>query len=309
MLRPIAGDPAARGLMDDAALLSVTTGALVVTHDMIVEGVHYLPDDSPQSVAWKLVAVNLSDLAAKGAKPLGLVLGYALAEDAAWDAAFVAGLGEALSAFDVPLLGGDTVAMPAGAPRALGLTAFGQAPECGAPDRRSAQAGDMVWVTGTIGDAGLGLAIRQEKAAGGDMLVRAYTCPRPQLAFGQAVAPHVHAMADVSDGLLIDAHRIAQASGVAIEFDMDAIPLSPAFVEVAGSSLDARLEAAMAGDDYQLLFTAPAQASAAIEELGRSLAIHVHRIGRVAPGSGLSLCENDRHVAIPERLGYQHGVN
>ncbi len=155
-LRTIATDPAARGLADDTALL----GDLVLTHDMIVEGVHFLPDDTPQDIAWKLVAVNLSDLAAKGAAPLGVLLGYSLSGDAAWDAAFVAGIDDVLRRFDVPLLGGDTVRPPAGAPRSFGLTAIGRAPATGAPARSGVRPGDQIWVTGTIGNAGVGLAMR-----------------------------------------------------------------------------------------------------------------------------------------------------
>src|SRR5690349_14729568 len=126
LMRALARDPAARGLDDDAAVLSLGGETLVLTHDMIVEGVHYLPTDPPEDVAWKLVAVNLSDLAAKGARPLGALLGYALGQDD-WDRAFAKGLGTALGAFGLNLLGGDTVKMPEGAPRALGLTAIGRA--------------------------------------------------------------------------------------------------------------------------------------------------------------------------------------
>ena len=147
-LRSIAVDPAARGLNDDAAVWD----GLVLTHDMIVEGVHFLPDDTPQDVAWKLVAVNLSDLAAKGAAPVGVLVGYSLG-DAAWDAAFADGLDLVLRRFGVILLGGDTVRVPAGAPRSFGLTAIGRAPPGGAPPRSGARPGDRIWVTGSIGNA------------------------------------------------------------------------------------------------------------------------------------------------------------
>jgi thiamine-monophosphate kinase len=123
-LRALATDPAARGLMDDAAVLRIGGEAIVLTCDTIVEGVHFLSADPPEDVAWKLVAVNLSDLAAKGARPIGVLLGYALGPDA-WDSAFARGLGTVLGAFGLPLLGGDTVAMPKGAPRVFGLTALG----------------------------------------------------------------------------------------------------------------------------------------------------------------------------------------
>ena len=166
-LRGIATHPAARGLIDDVAVLAVPEGReLVVTHDMLVEGVHYLPDDPPGDVAWKLVAVNLSDLAAKGARPLGVLAGHCLAGDAAWDAAFVRGLGKALDAFGCPLLGGDTVTLPAVAPRVMGLTALGLVRPGLAPARSGAKAGDLLLVTGTIGDAGLGLAIARGRARG-----------------------------------------------------------------------------------------------------------------------------------------------
>ncbi|MGE3397590.1 MAG: thiamine-phosphate kinase, partial [Sphingomonas sp.] len=155
-LRALATDPAARDLIDDAAVLMMGEGALVLTHDMIVEGVHYLAADPPGDVAWKLVAVNLSDLAAKGARPIGVLLGYALGEGE-WDRAFAKGLGTALSAFGISLLGGDTVAMPDGAPRALGLTAIGKADRT-PPSRSGALPGHALWVSGTIGDAGGGLA-------------------------------------------------------------------------------------------------------------------------------------------------------
>src|SRR5436190_1722806 len=131
-------------------------GALVLTHDMIVEGVHYLPDDPPADVAWKLVAVNLSDLAAKGARPIGVLLGFTLGDEE-WDRAFAVGLGAALAAFGIPLLGGDSVSAPS---RVLGLTALGQAAGP-VPSRAGAAAGDALWVSGTIGDAGAGLKARR----------------------------------------------------------------------------------------------------------------------------------------------------
>jgi thiamine-monophosphate kinase len=155
----LAGDPAARGLRDDAAVLEFGGRKLVLTHDMIVEGVHFLAADPPEDVAWKLVAVNLSDLAAKGARPIGALVGYCLSPAADWNDAFVRGLGSALTAFDLALLGGDTVSAPPGAPRAFGLTAIGEA-ESAAPSRAGARPGDLLWVSGTIGDAARGSGSR-----------------------------------------------------------------------------------------------------------------------------------------------------
>lgn len=279
--------------MDDAAVL----GDLVLTHDMIAEGVHFLPGDPPQDVAWKLVAVNLSDLAAKGAIPLGVLMGYALTGNAAWDKGFVAGLGDALKRFDVPLLGGDTISLPPAAPRVFGLTAIGRAPASGAPTRSGAQAGDVLCVTGTIGDAGLGLAIAQGKMAADPALLAAYRRPTPRLADGQALAPHVHAMMDVSDGLLLDAARMADASGLAVSIDLEAVPLSAAFRQMQGDNRAARIAAATAGDDYQLLFAiapdTPLCAPATI-------------IGGFAAGNGIALSDADGPVPLPARLGYLH---
>ena len=295
-LRLIATDPGARGLADDAALLEVGGARLVLTHDMIVEGVHFLRDDAPESVAAKLVAVNLSDLAAKGARPCAALLGFGLGDDPEWDARFVAGLGVALAAHDLPLLGGDTVKLPAGAPRSLGLTAIGEARGT-VPSRAGARVGDALYVTGTIGDAGLGLRIARGEISGDAALLAAYQSPQPQLAAGAVLAGFVTAMMDVSDGLLIDAARLAAASGVAAQIDVDAIPLSPE-VRAHGDDRAARLTAASAGDDYQLLFAASLPLPA--------LPCAVTRIGSMVRGTGLQLSDRDGAIDPPERLGWLH---
>jgi thiamine-monophosphate kinase len=264
---------------------------------MIAEGVHFLADDPAGDVAWKLVAVNLSDLAAKGAAPAGVLLGYALAQDPRWEAAFLAGLGEALAAHDVPLLGGDTISLPAGAPRTLGLTAIGRA-DGPVPSRAGARSGDALFVTGTIGDAGPGLAMARGEIAVDPALLSAYRRPTPRLADGRTLAPVVHAMMDVSDGLLLDAARMAEASGLAVTIDIDAVPLSDGYRAIRGIGQDARLAAASAGDDYQLLFAAPVDIA---------LPVPATRIGSFAPGAGLSLYDRDGDIALPTRLGYLHG--
>lgn len=273
-LRSLASNPAARGLRDDAAVL----GDLVFTHDMIVEGVHFLPDDPPEDVAWKLVAVNLSDLAAKGAEPVGCLLGYTLGPDA-WNAAFITGLRDVLERFAMPLLGGDTVR--ASGPRSFGLTAIGRAAH--APSRAGAKAGDALYVTGTIGRAGAGLKLLQ--AGGSGPGIEAYRRPLPRLAEGRALAPHVHAMMDVSDGLLIDAFRMAEASGLALRIDLDAVP-------VCGDPL----EAVTAGDDYELLFAAPPG----------PLPVDAACIGWFEAGAGLTLTRSGLAIDLPPRLGWTH---
>lgn len=290
-LRALPLHPGAQGLADDTARL----GDLVLTTDTIVEGIHFLPTDPPEDVAWKLVAVNLSDLAAKGAVPEGVLLNYPLADDDAWDAVFLTGLGKALATFACPLLGGDTVSLPPGAPRVLTLTAIGRAGPV-TPRRDGAQAGDVLYVTGTIGDAGAGLAIARGRD-GPAALLDAYRRPVPRLAEGQALAPQVHAMMDVSDGVLIDAARMASASGLAVTIDLAAIPLSDAYRAYAGDTRAARIAAATAGDDYQLLFAAAPDTA---------LPVPATRIGQLRSGAGLTLTDGDTPVTLPDQLGFQH---
>jgi thiamine-monophosphate kinase len=304
-LRRIAKDPMARGLSDDAAVL----GDLVLTHDMIVEGVHFLPEDPPADVAWKLVAVNLSDLAGKGAWPIAVLLGYTLAGDPAWDDGFLAGLADVLARFGVALAGGDTVAVPAGTPRTLGLTAIGRAPAGRVPARAGAASGDMLFVAGTIGDAGAGLAIARGHVRGPSVLLDAYRRPVPLLDVGRALAPHVTAMMDVSDGLLIDASRLAEASAVSIAIDLDRVPLSPALVDHIGDDREIRLRAATAGDDYALLFTASGNSEARLLGICEPFRVRLTRVGGVASGTGLTLRDRDGTVPLPGRLGYEHGTD
>lgn len=288
-LRALPLHPGARGLADDAAVVA----RLVITTDTLVEGVHFLADDPAGDVAWKLVAQNLSDLAAKGALVEGVLLNHPLSDEA-WDRAFVAGLAQALATFDCALVGGDTVSLPPGAPRVLTLTALGR--EAAAPARSGARAGDVLWVTGTIGDAGAGLAIARGQAGPAELLA-AYRRPLPRLAEGRVVAPLVHAMCDVSDGLLIDAARLAAASGLAASVDLAAVPLSPAYRRFAGDDRAARLAAATAGDDYQLLFAAAPDLTPPVPAT---------RIGSLAAGSGLSLHDGDIPLPLPPRLGWEH---
>jgi thiamine-monophosphate kinase len=292
-LRALATHPAARDLIDDAAVLQMGDGALVLTHDMIVEGVHYLPGDPPGDVAWKLVAVNLSDLAAKGARPIGVLLGFTLGDED-WDRAFAAGLGTALTAFGIPLLGGDTVSAPT---RVLGLTALGRTAGP-APSRAGAAPGHQLWVSGTIGDAGAGLeALRAGEDA--PALIERYRTPRPRLEAGERLAPLVSAMMDVSDGLLIDASRMASASGCGVGIALDAVPRSPYF---PGSAI----EAATAGDDYELLFALRPADAATVLALADEIGLPFSRIGEFVEGAGLTLTEDGANVPLPANLGYEH---
>lgn len=292
-LRVLPLHPGAHGLADDTARLD----GLVLTTDTIVAGVHFLAADAPQDVAWKLVAVNLSDLAAKGAVPEGVLLNYPLIQgESAWDGAFIAGLGEALIRFACPLIGGDTVSLPTGAPRVVTLTAIGRA--AAPPLRTGARAGDALYVTGTLGDAGAGLRIARGEEGPAELLA-AYRRPQPRLDDGRALAPLVHATMDVSDGLLIDAARMAEASGLAVAIDLAVLPLSPAYRAFAGGDRAARLAAATAGDDYQLLFAAPADLA---------LPVPATRVGTFSAGDAPpTLTDGDTPLPLPARLGFAHG--
>ncbi len=299
-LRGIATDAAALGLQDDVALL----GDLVLTHDTVAESVHFLPWDSPESVGWKLVAVNLSDLAAKGAEPLAALLSLTLAGDTDWEERFISGVAAACESYELPLVGGDTIALPSEAPRVLGLTAIGRAgPKV--PLRSGGQAGDRLWLVGTIGDSAAGLdLLLQDKAATGP-LVDIYRRPVPQLAAGRAIAPHANAMMDISDGLLLDARRLAEASSVSAVIDVDAVPMSSAFVAERGGALASRMFAATGGDDYALLAAMPAET----DPLSLSLPAgsRVTAIGSLAAdGPPLRLVGGGQSLPLPETLGHEH---
>ena len=298
-LRLIATDPAARGLDDDVAVI----GDLVLTHDMIAEGVHFLETDPPASVGWKLVTVNLSDLAAKGAEPIAALMGFSIGRDSEWDEKFVEGVAAACEAYSVALVGGDTIALPPGAPRVFGLTAVGRGGDS-IPARSGGRPGDALWVVGALGDAATGLALLQEDGEAEGPLVEAYRRPVPQLAAGRLIAPYASAMMDISDGLLLDASRLCAASGCGAAIRLDAIPLSRAFVAECGAGRRARMRAATAGDDYALL----AALAADFDPLGLSLppGTILARIGELVGGKGLKLFDAAGEVPLPERLGYEH---
>lgn len=282
LLRGLPLHPGARGLEDDAAVLEVGGETLVLTHDMLVEGVHVLPGQDPADVAWKLVATNLSDLAAKGAEPVGVLVGYMLGSD---HARFVEGLRDVLATYDTPLLGGDTVS--GGPPRSFGLTAIGRATHVPVPSRSGAQVGDAIYVTGSLGAA---LAGFEAQRRGDQEAALPYRRPVPLLAEGRALAPIVSAMMDVSDGLLLDAWRMAKASGTTFVIDRSAPPI--ALPEAR------RDEALRWGDDYQLLFTT---------RDGVEPPVPATRIGAVKlRADDAPLVLDGIPISSPEGLGYSH---
>ena len=267
-LRPLATTPGALALTDDAALLDPAAGRqLVLTKDAMVAGVHFLPDDPPGQIAQKLLRVNLSDLAAMGAAPLGYLLALARPKEIsdAWLDEFCAGLAADNAAFGIALLGGDTVSTPG--PLTLSLTAIGEVPTGSALLRSGAGPGDDVWVSGTLGDAALGLKVLQgaldvtEPAR--TFLIERYRLPQPRLALGQALRGIASAAIDVSDGLVADLGHILETSGVGAALHADALPLSEAARDLPG----ARDAALAGGDDYELLFTAPSKRRAEIAAL------------------------------------------
>jgi thiamine-monophosphate kinase len=298
-LRLIATDPAARGLDDDVAVI----GDLVLTHDMIAEGVHYLESDPPASVGWKLVTVNLSDLAAKGAEPIAALMGFTLGRDGEWDEKFIAGVAAACETYSLAMVGGDTIALPPEAPRVFGLTAVGRG-GTSIPSRTGGTPGDAMWVVGFLGDAAAGLALLKDDSEAEGPLVEAYRRPVPQLAAGKLLARYATAMMDISDGLLLDASRLCRASGCGAEIRLDALPISRAFVAECGADRRARLSAATGGDDYALLVALPGE----FDPLGLSLppGTILARIGELVGGKELRLFDAAGEVPLPEHLGYEH---
>jgi thiamine-monophosphate kinase len=308
---PLAG-PGGLDLRDDAALLPCGAGRqLVVTVDAIVAGVHYLPDDPPELVARKLLRVNLSDLAAMGARPchylLTTALPAALGDD--WVARFAAGLGEDQRIYGIALLGGDSVATEG--PAVLSLTAIGEV-AAGAEIRRSgACPGDHIWVSGTIGDAFLGLAVLRggyptlpddQRAA----LIERFQLPEPRVELGPRLAGIAHAMCDISDGLVADLGHICEASQAAATVALPQLPFSPAAQRLISGAPDLPARLATAGDDYELLFTAPPEASERILALSAELELPITAIGTVERGAGVRLVDAAGKAVPIAAAGYRH---
>jgi thiamine-monophosphate kinase len=297
-LKRLATDPAARGLEDDAAVLPWPLGLeLVATHDMLAEGVHFTPACPPADIGWKLVAVNFSDLAAMGARPVAVLFGLAAGpgRDARWGEEVATGLAQALARFGGVLLGGDTVRT--GDASLLSLTALGSVPPGAARPRSGACAGDDLWVSGTIGDAGLGLEIANGTRRHEPHLLKRYRRPTPRVKLGLLLRGLATAAIDVSDGLLLDAGRLAAASGLRAEVCSASIPLS---VSARAAGVAPALLAAM-GDDYELLFAARPESRARVAQAATVAGVTVTRIGGLVAGEGVLL-----DGRVPERLGFRH---
>jgi thiamine-monophosphate kinase len=280
--RPLAGE-GALALSDDAALLDPPAGrSLVLAADAMIAGVHFLPDDPPETIGRKLLRVNLSDLAAMGAAPLGYLMTTAFPRDTSedWIARFAQGLAEDQARFGLAVLGGDTVSTPG--PLALSLTILGTVAPGAALRRNGAQAGDEIWVSGTIGDGALGLlAARGEIADPDGFLAQRYRLPEPRVALGEALAGLAHAAMDVSDGLVQDLGHLARAAGLAAMIEAERVPLSAAAARFWPAE---RVRVLTGGDDYELLFAAPPEAAAAVLAAAARSGIAATRIGRFSEG-------------------------
>jgi len=313
--KPLATDPGAFNLGDDAAVLKPSGDDIVVTTDAIVEGVHFLADDPPDTVARKALRVNLSDLAAKGATPAGFVLTLALrAADDAWLTPFARGLGSDAGLFGCPLLGGDTVSTPG--PLTISIAAFGRVPAGKMVRRSGAKPGDRVMVTGTIGDAALGLDILKggpvaaalaDDAGARAMLIGRYRVPQPRNALAKAVRNHARAAMDVSDGLAGDLAKLCGVSGVSAVIDAPSIPLSPAAAALLARGTVDIETIVSGGDDYEVLCTVPEDSFEAFVQAAGQAGVAVSSVGVIVAGSSVPrfLDGEGREIALP-RLSYSH---
>jgi thiamine-monophosphate kinase len=310
LFRPLANAPEALGLLDDAALLQMRPGfELVVTSDAIVEGVHFLADDLPNLVARKLLRVNLSDLAAKAAEPYGYLL--TVAWSPAWGeprrAAFARGLSEDQGRFGLKLFGGDTVSTPG--PMSASITMFGWVEAGRMVKRSSAHLGDVVLVSGTIGDGALGLkaAKGQLGGPGAAWLADRYRVPQPRTALRQALLDHASASADISDGLLADSDNIGRASGLGVEIALEDVPVSDA-ARSTTPNMDAAalIRMVTGGDDYEIVCTAAPEHVDPLIAAGANSEVRLTPVGLVVSEPGLRVSFWGTPIAI-DQLGWRHG--
>ena len=314
--KPMARHPGALGLIDDAALLKPPAGhELVLTADAIVGGVHFFADDPPDAVAQKALGVNLSDLAAKGAKPAGFLLTLALPKgrSAAWLKRFARGLAVAARAGRCPLLGGDTVRTPG--PVTISITAFGTVPKGTMVHRFGARVGDRIVVTGTIGDAALGLKLRMDRGAARRWkldtrmrrhLASRYLVPQPRNALAGLVRRYASAAMDVSDGLVGDLGKLLRASGVGAIIEAAKVPLSKAGRVVVAADPGAMEPVLTGGDDFEVIATVPARAVAAFRLAARRAGVPVTEIGRVTAGKGARFIAADGRELRFKRASFSH---
>lgn len=313
-LAPLAA-AGALGLADDAALISVAPDSdLVVSTDPIRAGVHFFPDDDPDDIAWKALAVNVSDLIAKGAVPIGYTMALALPEAPlkSWMASFSAGLGAAQAAFGCQLLGGDCDR--ADGPLSIAITAFGSVPRGRFVQRTTARVGDYVFVTGTIGDAALGLQLRQCADVFGaalspddaHALIQRYLRPAPNLKAIDIVRRFATAALDVSDGLIQDAGRLARGAQSALAIAASAVPLSSAALSVVESHPAAIQTVVSGGDDFEVIFAVAPETVPGMIAAANACSLLVHLLGVLEPGDGVTLSDASGQPLVLKTRGYDH---
>lgn len=308
--------PGALGLIDDCAVLVVPPGSdLIVTTDAVAEGVHFFANDNAADIAWKALAVNVSDLAAKGARPLAyqMALSFPQSPSHAWLRDFADGLEAAQSAFGLGLLGGDTDRRPG--PLTITITAFGHLPKGQLVLRSGAQPGDSIFVSGTLGDSALGLKIRldpdaasawQLDAGAKAHLAMRYLRPHPHLKLGLALIGHASAAMDVSDGLLKDVDRMCRASHVAARLVRAKLPLSPAARAVVTADPAQYTAIESGGDDYEIVCTVPCAQAQAFAAAAAACGVPVTCVGKISAGRGLVLEGADGDAVKVETLGWDH---
>jgi thiamine-monophosphate kinase len=308
---PLATNPGALGLTDDAALIVPPDGHdLIVTADMLVAGMHYFEDDPADAVARKALRVNLSDLAAKGARPLGFLLSIALPrQDETWLAAFARGLGEDAAAYACPLFGGDTVKTTG--PVAISISMFGAVPSGTMVRRRGAQPGDRILVSGTIGDGALGLQLRRGTAvtrsdAHRAFLLGRYLLPQPRTRLAPALRAHAHAAMDVSDGLAGDLAKLCRVSGVAAEVEVSRVPLSPAAADALAFKPPLRDTVLTGGDDYEIVCAVAPDRVSAIQAAARAVDAALTEIGVVHDGEGVAFRLDDGSQLDLSHASFSH---
>jgi thiamine-monophosphate kinase len=314
--RPLVTHPGALGLLDDAAVLTPPAGCdLVVTKDALVGGMHFFADDPADAIARKALRVNLSDLAAKGAAPAGFLLALALPEAISpeWLQAFAHALGEDAADYGCPLLGGDTVRSPG--PVMISVTAFGTLPHGSMVRRSGAKAGDRVFVTGTIGDAALGLRLRNDAKAskhwklnetGRQHLAARYLVPQPRNALAEAVRRHAHSAMDVSDGLVGDLQKLCAASGVAAKIEVPRVPLSNAAKAVLDADPAAIETILTGGDDYEVVCTIAPERVSSFRAAADAAGVAIAEIGRIVEGEGATFIGADGKALSFARASFSH---
>lgn len=314
-----AGFPGALGLKDDCACLTPPAGHdLVLTTDAAAAGVHFFPDDAPADIAWKALAANVSDLTAKGARPIAYLMALSFPEppQRGWAEAFAAGLGAAQDAFSIVLAGGDTDRRPG--PLTVTITAIGSVP-CGRMVRRSgARPGDRLFVSGTIGDSTLGLRLRSGEAHAAALglddtqashLIARYLRPTPRVALAPHLVSYASGALDISDGLLKDCGHLARASGVAAVIEAAQLPLSDAARAALARRPGLLPVAAAGGDDYEVLAALPPVHAPAFAAAALASGVAVTEIGRIEAGTGVTLLAADGRPIAPERDGWDHFPN